>query len=121
MDGQSLQPLKRLGAVYLHRNVCIDEDFLDATAIATMPETVTNKCGLSKDSGNFLNLECGKVSFSVGLAIGGRETERGQWPFLVALFNFEENQFFCGGNLISSKNVLTGKSCSGLKGKEIYF
>lgn len=54
------------------------------------------------------NFECGIVTLIQGQSIGGTETKRGQWPFLVALHNIEKQKFFCGGNLISAKHVLTG-------------
>lgn len=43
--------------------------------------------------------------------IRGKETVQGQYPFLAALFELVESQrrFFCGGTLISSNHVLTGK------------
>lgn len=39
---------------------------------------------------------------------GGSQVGRGEWPFLAALYYTEEAEFFCGGTLISAKNVLTG-------------
>lgn len=48
------------------------------------------------------------MSYASGLVIGGNRTDRGQWPFLVALRHIIENKFFCGGSLISSKHVITG-------------
>lgn len=116
MTGQALQPLKNLKRAQLTSNVCIDEEFLGRTAIASMPQVVTDKCGVKRatiqkpaGSKNILNLSCGKVSFSIGFVVGGTETIRGQWPFLVALFNLETSKFFCGGSLITTKHVLTGK------------
>lgn len=52
---------------------------------------------------------CGETSFSPGLILGGNRTERGEFPFLCLLYNIEENLIFCGGTLISTKHVLTGK------------
>jgi hypothetical protein len=40
--------------------------------------------------------------------IKGDDVEHGDWPFLAALFHIERDTFFCGGNLISSKHVVTG-------------
>lgn len=48
------------------------------------------------------------MSFASGLVLGGKRTDRGQWPFLVALRHIIHKRFFCGGSLISSKHVLTG-------------
>lgn len=41
--------------------------------------------------------------------VGGNETVRGQWPFIVALYLLETDEFFCGGVLIAPQYVLTGK------------
>lgn len=109
-------------------NVCIDANFITASAIAKLPQVVTNNCEvLTNESASkklfeevqeenyqesFYNFDCGEVSFSAGHVIGGTASKRGQWPFLVALYNLETNKFFCGGSLITSKNVLTGKTPS---------
>lgn len=53
-------------------------------------------------------MKCGEVSYAQGSVIGGTKTTRGQWPFLVALYHLEHEIFFCGGNLFTSKHVLTG-------------
>lgn len=53
--------------------------------------------------------ECGTVEFIDPKIIGGTATTRGAWPFIVALYYTEDSIFFCGGTLISSKNVLTGE------------
>lgn len=58
---------------------------------------------------NLFNIDCGEVFYVQGLVIGGTTTIRGQWPFLVALHHLEANAFFCGGNLITSRHVLTGR------------
>lgn len=59
--------------------------------------------------------ECGTVSpiesrtsystFRIG---GGDEVQKGDYPFVAALYQTNERQFFCGGTLISVKHVLTG-------------
>lgn len=67
-------------------------------------QTVEDKCGYPE-----LNVQCGK-SLAVGSAIvRGEVAKRGAWPFLVALKYRESLKFFCGGNLISSRHVLTGE------------
>lgn len=57
------------------------------------------------------SIQCGTANFTRELIWYGNKTERGEWPFLTALFKVkeeEENEFFCGGTLVSSKHVLTG-------------
>lgn len=41
---------------------------------------------------------------------GGGETDRGQWPFIAALYHTNKSEYFCGGTLISSRHILTGKN-----------
>lgn len=52
--------------------------------------------------------ECGTTDFIESKALNGTQTVRNAWPFLVALFHIEQSEFFCGGTLISAKNILTG-------------
>lgn len=52
---------------------------------------------------------CGKRKVLTGTVYGGSSTSKGQWPWLVAFaYRFSQN-YFCGGNLISTKHVLSGK------------
>lgn len=44
-----------------------------------------------------------------GEIVGGTQTTKGDWPWLVALTHGENDDFFCGGSLISAKHVLSGK------------
>lgn len=53
--------------------------------------------------------ECGKPKMYYGLVYGGNETQKGEFPFLAALYHIESDVVFCGGTLISAKHVLTGK------------
>lgn len=56
--------------------------------------------------------QCGRSEMTVGLVVGGQKFRRGDFPWIVALF-FRENdtshQYFCGGTLISSLFVISGK------------
>lgn len=52
---------------------------------------------------------CGKVSISTGLVVNGEEARPGEFPFLVALYKIENDKFFCAGNLISRRHVLSGE------------
>lgn len=100
--------------VWLSKNSCIDKDFIEEAQVKLIQEDVTETCGfvetLSEDelSDNLFNVQCGNVSFSTGFVIGGVEVDRGQWPFLVALYHIQLEQFFCGGSLITTQHVLTG-------------
>lgn len=56
---------------------------------------------------------CGK-SFRQGvtsLVINGAPAERGEFPWLIAYYNFVNGNFnfVCGGSLISEKAVVTGE------------
>lgn len=53
--------------------------------------------------------ECGV--FAQELVVGGKQISKGQFPWLVALFQQVQNSYMyrCTGNLISNKHVLTGK------------
>lgn len=52
--------------------------------------------------------ECGSVDVMDPRISGGSETQRGEWPFIAALYYVEELKFFCGGTLITKQHVLTG-------------
>lgn len=52
---------------------------------------------------------CGvPYSEGTGLIIGGKNIERGSWPWMVALLEKPSGKFFCGGTLISETKVVTG-------------
>lgn len=53
--------------------------------------------------------DCGKRKGATGTAFGGNQVKRGEWPWLVAFTQRYEKEFFCGGNLISQKHVLSGE------------
>ena len=40
--------------------------------------------------------------------VGGRDTQEGQFPWLVRL---QINRFMCGGSLITLKHILTAAHC----------
>jgi len=52
--------------------------------------------------------KCGMVDIVVPRILFGTQTQRGEWPFLVALFQVHKLEFCCGGSLVSTKHVLTG-------------
>ena len=54
---------------------------------------------------------CGQRIAFQGTAYGGERSSPGEWPWLVALVINPEFSFFCGGNLISEKHVLSAAHC----------
>lgn len=52
---------------------------------------------------------CGKRLSAVGTVFGGKEVQKSDWPWLVAFINRQTDIFFCAGNLISNKHVLSGE------------
>lgn len=64
---------------------------------------------------------CGRVDPQhdiTWLVLGGQEVQRGQWPWLAAIHVYQQTalNFRCGGNLISSKLVISAAHC--FKGRE---
>jgi len=63
------------------------------------------------------NNECGTTSYYTDdtnrLISSGEETLPGQWPWVVAVTILMQNEsmkkFICGGNLLTSKHVITSK------------
>lgn len=116
MNGKLFKTLTSLKTVQLNRNACINENFF-GNRIEDLPKVVNEKCGFDEvlidddlpPPQHLFDIPCGNVSFSTGFVIGGKKTERGQWPFLVALYNQVKQKFFCGGSLITSQHVLTGE------------
>lgn len=58
-----------------------------------------------------VNQSCGLPSQTTSLIIGGNDFQRGAWPWMVALMvkSTLSPKLFCGGVLVSSTKVLTGK------------
>lgn len=77
--------------------------------IAPPPPPITSS-GLSAGD------SCGIVKTTLeirSLIFGGEEVKRGEWPWLVAIFQIDTfgTNFACGGNLISRKAVVTAAHC----------
>jgi secreted trypsin-like serine protease len=54
--------------------------------------------------------ECGDGPSNVDVRIiGGTQSKKDDWPWLVAFFGRVAGNFFCAGSLISDKHVLTGE------------
>lgn len=64
----------------------------------------TSLCASGKPAKN-----CGKQA--VGAIVGGKNFTRGDFPWNVALMDKRKTppEFFCGGTLVSSSHVITGK------------
>lgn len=57
-------------------------------------------------------IKCGQmdfVDFTTRIS-GGEEADRGQWPFIAALFQAKTLKYFCGGTLVTNKHILTGSN-----------
>jgi secreted trypsin-like serine protease len=50
---------------------------------------------------------CGISGKYKGLVVNGTQTERGAWPWLVAIYRIDENKLICGGTLVSADTVVT--------------
>lgn len=102
-----------------------------------MAHSINAKCEHGKKFESLLRIKCGTVPIASSRIVRGMETERGQWlepnlflrkfiyfwtcfrPFLVALLVERTQSFFCSGNLITSKHVLTAAHCVQDKGQTI--
>ena len=65
--------------------------------------------------------DCGvaDVELTQPLIQNGMPTEKGDWPWLVALFLTKDNTFFCAGSLVDLTHVVTGTSVAGrLRGQQ---
>lgn len=73
-------------------------------AIAASVKKVLGQARRSADN-------CGVAKINRGLIVGGRTFSRGKFPWIVALMNIRIRpaQYFCGGTLISSDFVISGK------------
>lgn len=111
MNGKLFEGFRHLEWVNLESNECINQRFNTSEEFKRLSRTVTENCGF-EESKYVINLNCGRVLHVLNTTnriIGGTEADRGEFPFLVALLLESLQQFFCGGNLITSKHVLTGK------------
>jgi secreted trypsin-like serine protease len=52
---------------------------------------------------------CGKVYITSGLVVNGELAQKGEFPFLVPLYTTKDEKFFCAGNLITRRHVVSGK------------
>lgn len=114
MNAKLFEGLPKLHTVWLLNNICINERFGQNTT-AYFPYENKKLKELAKEVDDHCSYietkftECGTTSYSVGHIVGGAEAKPGQWPFMAALVMRSTKQFFCGGNLISRRHVLTGE------------
>lgn len=53
---------------------------------------------------------CGQREGAGLRSYGGEDTTEGEWPWIVALTNrLIDEEYFCGGSLVSQKHVLSGE------------
>lgn len=103
LEGLTFAKLTKLTSLALEGNECINKNFV-ISSLEDIMFKVSENCTATVP----ISVECGQVKVIKGLVIGGTESKRGHWPFLVALHHVESNSFFCGGSLITSQHVLTG-------------
>jgi secreted trypsin-like serine protease len=68
--------------------------------------TVYCVLGLSNDSDE----QCKKRRGFTGHIFGGERAKKGDWRWVVAFWHWKSQKYFCGGSLISSKHILSGKN-----------
>lgn len=55
------------------------------------------------------NKKCGKMSTANPTVYGGFDTKIYSWPWKVIFKDTKIDSFFCGGSIISSKHITSGK------------
>ncbi|KAL5273819.1 hypothetical protein ACFFRR_000524 [Megaselia abdita] len=83
--------------------------------------TVSTRSQAPQSSASIVNQICGTAAvIPRPLVIGGQTIPRGSWPWLVAVYLNDARglSFKCGGNLVSSRTVITAAHCLKLRGVE---
>jgi len=62
---------------------------------------------------------CGRPRTSGGLLFGGNKATKSQFPWLVVLHHPKEDIYFCAGNIIAIKHILTAAHCVHRKGDAV--
>lgn len=104
MSGRVFDKLRSLEFLGLRSTGCMNHLFLGSNANKAIVSTVEHKCGYPELNHHL----CGIHNPLRAVVKRGKVTQRGQYPFLVALIKRENKEHFCGGNLITSRHVLTG-------------
>jgi len=60
---------------------------------------------------------CGICKYAGGLSYGATKGQRGQFPWLVAVFDKQNRHFICAGSLVSRRHIITGAHCLQPKGQ----
>lgn len=53
---------------------------------------------------------CGIAGKVTSLIVNGKESNRGAWPWIVAVYNIIDDRFICGGTLVATNAVITVSS-----------
>lgn len=104
MSGRVFDKLRSLEFVGLRYTRCMNHLFVGNNTSKAIIPIVERKCGYPEIN-HYL---CGIDRPLRAVIKSGKVTQRGQYPFLVALIYRENKKYFCGGNLITSRHVLTG-------------
>lgn len=54
--------------------------------------------------------QCKKGRGFTGQIVGGERAKKGDWRWVVAFIHWRSENYFCGGSLISTRHILSGKS-----------
>lgn len=90
--------------------------------VPKQPEfTIESRSQEPQNSLSRVNQICGTAAFIPRpLVVGGEAIEKGSWPWLVAVYLNDAKglSFKCGGNLVTSRTVITAAHCLKLRGLE---
>jgi len=64
------------------------------------------KPGMNSGSG-----QCGQANQSGRRIVGGQETEKNEYPWQIVLYKDYGSYFWCGGSIISKREILTAAHC----------
>ena len=110
MNAKAVENLPSIRFIRLLENVCINYYYNNWQQRVNLEEArkfalnITENCGFEEGTApqlqKILNVTCGL-----------RDEKSHHLPFLVALYKNSGSQFFCAGNFISSRHVLTAAHC----------
>lgn len=100
------------------------EAFQSAThppQVTTQLVSVVNRMEIPTRTESIVSRICGTAAVVPRpLVVGGQTIEKGSWPWLVAVYLNDAKglSFKCGGNLVTSRTVITAAHCLKLRGSE---